>query len=275
MEPNVGQPSLPNSQSYDLHLAHPTKEERIKIWSRTFASWGDSLELPEHLQQSLFLQTVPLSRNGGMTMWILVDKTLAPDQRPILCSCETYYKRSLVSGPDGKVGEAVVHGIASVFCFEEFRHRGYAARHMRELAKALHTWQSDKVVGSVLYSDIGRNYYAELGWVPNATNMHIEFPPVRGPKPSLVRDVARSDLPELCKKDETMIRSAMATRTPGARRLTILPDLDHMRWHIAKEDYATEYLFKKLAEAKGAIAGPPGKQVAQQHSIHFTPRCGG
>ncbi|KAK8117515.1 uncharacterized protein PG998_005796 [Apiospora kogelbergensis] len=45
------------------------------------------------------------------------------------------------------------------------------------------------------------------------------------------------------------------------KRVVILPDLDHMLWHIRKEDFATNHIFGKTAVAKGAIAGSPGKQV--------------
>ena len=45
------------------------------------------------------------------------------------------------------------------------------------------------------------------------------------------------------------------------RRLIIVPNLDHMLWHIRKEEFATEYLFGRIPKAKGAIAGHPGAQV--------------
>lgn len=42
-----------------------------------------------YLTESQFLTGVPLAKDGGMTTWILVDKTLPPEKRPILCSCQT------------------------------------------------------------------------------------------------------------------------------------------------------------------------------------------
>ncbi|RYC57165.1 hypothetical protein CHU98_g9046 [Xylaria longipes] len=58
-----------------------------------------------------------------------------------------------------------------------------------------------------------------------------------------------------------MVRKAMATPSTTRKRVVILPDLDHMLWHIRKEDFVTDYIFGKKAEAKGGIAGSPGKQV--------------
>ncbi|KAI4250452.1 MAG: hypothetical protein L6R40_000050 [Gallowayella cf. fulva] len=199
-----------------------------------------------------------------MTTWVLVEKNLPPDHRRIFCSCESFLKRSLMSDTAGKVEDVIIHGIASVFCPLEYRRRGYAARHMKEIAKALRNWQSyqTRVAGSVLYSDIGRRYYAKFGWQPNASNWHMEFPPMNIPWSSIAREIVEDDLGGLCQRDEAIIRDALAKPTDGVKkRVTILPDVDHMLWHIRKEDFATQKLFGKTPRAKGAIAGPPGHQV--------------
>lgn len=256
--------SLPDSTSPNLYLTQPTPDECVKIWSNTAASWKDALTRSDYLQEQLFLTTVPLAKDNGMTTWILVEKIGLPDQRRILCSCETYRKRSLMSDAAGKVEEVIVHGIASVFCPADYRRRGYGARFMSELAKALRTWQGDqaKVAGSVLYSDIGPAFYAPHGWQPNPTNWHVQFPPMEVSSSSRTQEVMEHDLADLCQKDEAMIRAAMAVPTDGVKgRVTILPDLDHMLWHIAKETFITARIFGKIPRAKGAIAGSPGNRV--------------
>jgi hypothetical protein len=163
---------LPPSDSAFLCLDHQTEEERRTIWRNTAASWKDCLDLATYLTESQYLTTVPLAENGGMTTWISVDKRLPPDHRFILCSCESFRKRWIASDAAGKAEENIVHGIASVFCPPEYRGKGYAARHMREMAQVLRKWQSDdgRPIGSVLYSDIGKIYYQKLGWIPNRTN---------------------------------------------------------------------------------------------------------
>ncbi|KAL9625279.1 MAG: hypothetical protein Q9160_000681 [Pyrenula sp. 1 TL-2023] len=256
--------SLPDSRSPDLGLSHPTRDEQIIIWSDTSASWIDSLTLPLYLKESLFLTGVPLAKNEGMTAWILVDKKFAPDQRQIFCSCESFRKRSLISDADGNVSDHIVHGIASVFCSPKLRGHAYPVRMMQELAKTLYTWQTDnlKCVGSILYSDIGQDYYAKLGWHPNISNSHFEFKPILIPKPIMVKDILVSGVEALCARDEALIRKAMAIPSKGTdRRMTIIPDLDHMAWHFAKEHFTCEYLFEKSPQTKGAIVGSPGKQI--------------
>jgi hypothetical protein len=255
---------LPDANSPELHLSHPTPDECVKIWTGNSASWRDSLTVPVYLEESLFLTTVPLAKDGGMTNWVLVDKNLPPGRRSILCSSESFRKRALTSDADGNVSDAIVHGIASVFCPPAHRGQGFALRMMRELAKVLHTWQSgnQRCIGSILYSDIGKEYYGKLGWRPNLTNFHIEFQPSTIRHQHLAQLVSLKNIAELCHRDEVMIRKAMAISAQGIEtRMSIIPDLDHMLWHINKEEFVCKELFGKVPHAKGAIAGPPGSQI--------------
>jgi hypothetical protein len=258
------QQALPDSKSLDLSLDHPTPDECVTIWTNTATSWKDSLTIPVYLKESRFLTTVPLAKDGGMTQWVLVDKNLPPDQRPILCSCESFRKRSLTSDSNGVIRDTIVHGIASVFCPPKYRGRGYAPRMMRELTRILHKWQSEEVrcIGSILYSDIGKIYYAKLGWQPNITNSHVVFHPSKRAQPLSAKPLSVKDLSNLCKLDEAMIRKVLANSTEAAKtRMTIVPDLDHMLWHISKEEFACNELFQEVPYVKGAISGPPGNRI--------------
>ncbi|KAF2021095.1 hypothetical protein BU24DRAFT_14678 [Aaosphaeria arxii CBS 175.79] len=256
--------TYPDSQSPTLILSHPTPEELIKISTNTAAAWKDSLSPSQFLEESHYLSNVPLAQDGAMTNWILVDKRSKPNARHILCSCETFRKRSLTSNARGEVKDSIVHGVASVFCPPEFRRRGYAARMMEELAIVLRTWQDSKLpcVASILYSDIGKTFYANLGWKPVNSNTDIEFTPKLIPSPTISRGIQRDDLAELCKRDEAMVRGALASLSKGAKeRLVIVPDVNHMLWHIAKENFACERIFNKIPTVHGAIVGQPGNQV--------------
>ncbi|KAI1127596.1 hypothetical protein F5Y10DRAFT_242569 [Nemania abortiva] len=249
---------LPSSGYPDLYLSQPTLEECIQVWANTATSWKDSLTIPLYVAEAWYLTTVPLAKDEGMTTWVLVNK-----ERQVFCSCESFRKRSLISDEKGNVEEGLVHGIASVFCPSKFRGRGYGTRHMKELAKVLRGWQSEygKSIGSVLYSDIGKEYYAKSGWLPNPRNGHFVLAPVWMEKHALAQPVAEPELEALCLRDEAMVYKAMATPSTVRKRVVILPDLDHMLWHIRKEDFATNYIFGETPQAKGAIAGNPGKQV--------------
>lgn len=134
---------------------------------------------------------------------------------------------------------------------------------MRDLAIMLPNWQTESMrcVGSVLYSDIGKTYYVNLGWHPFPVNTHIELDPMNAPMPSQASSLLVKDLDQLCKDDETMIRRAMTSMLNGKTRMMLVPDLDHMLWHHKKEEFACDKLFGKQPQVKGVIAGQPGNRI--------------
>ena len=149
---------LPSSDSPNLALLHPTQQEKEETWKLNGSSWRGSMPLSIYLRREAHLENQAFTKDGGITFWILVDRTLSPDERPILGSCESLRKRALVA-KDGKVAEVVSHGIGSVFCNPEYRRRGYAQRMMEELGKNLGTWKQEdgrRTDFTVLYSDIGK-----------------------------------------------------------------------------------------------------------------------
>lgn len=262
---SLGDAALPDAGSPDLHLSHPTDLENISIWKLSSNAWKDALSIPQYLEESAYLMTVPLAKDGGMTQWVLVDKTLRPNQRPLLASCETFRKRSLVSDAKGNITETVTHGIASVYCDPRYRGRGYASRLMKELSKVLPHWQlksSTKCVASVLFSDIGKKFYAALGWRPFPSH-HIEFDAgvAEGPT-TTATSILAYQLGRLCEADEAMCRKAMARPSKNENvRFMILPDHEHMLWHHRKEEYVSQKLFGRQPVVKGALAGQPGNRV--------------
>jgi hypothetical protein len=157
--------NLPSGDSSTLRLVHPTEEEKQIQFNLNGTEWRGALSLPDYLRREETLSQQPLTRDGGITYWALVDTALkgnpfdpASSTRLPLASCETYRKKALV-WKDGELHESVCHGIGSVFCASHLRKRGYAQRMMRELCEALKTYQAEEGkenLFSVLYSDIGK-----------------------------------------------------------------------------------------------------------------------
>ncbi|KAI4160298.1 MAG: hypothetical protein LQ342_005890 [Letrouitia transgressa] len=254
---------LPDSQSYSLVLVNPTNEELEIIYKLSFAEWGDALTLPQYLEEAHFLAQVPLAKNGGMASWILTTTDWLPNHRPILASCETFRKRAFVSNKEGQMSENVVYGIASVFVNPDYRRRGYGARLMNELANILPKMHRAPLpsVASILYSDIGKEYYTKVGWPAFPTNYHIEFDPKTGPVSTHARVVRTEDLPQLCRDDEAMSQKLMASLQPGKTQIMIVPDIDQILWHISKEAFACQKIFNHIPQAKGALAGEYGCRI--------------
>ena len=125
---------LPSSDSPSLGLVQATDKEKEKTFRLNGASWRGALCISDYLEREAHLGEQFLTRDGGITYWILVDTTLKADKRPILASCETLRKRAWIA-KSGKIEEVVAHGIGSVFCNPKYRGRGYAK------ALLLHTFR--------------------------------------------------------------------------------------------------------------------------------------
>lgn len=147
--------NLPSSSLPTLALAHPTKKEKTAQFKQNGVSWRGALSLESYLGREEILASQNLTKDGGLTYWVLIDT--AANDRLVLSGCETYRKKALVAR-NGKVEETITHAIGSVFCSSQLRRRGYTARMMQELSEALRTWQTEgkECLFSVLFSDIGK-----------------------------------------------------------------------------------------------------------------------
>lgn len=304
--------SLPSAADPALILAIPTVEERRKVWELTHPMWGNALVMDDYLHREDYLTTVPLAMESGITHWILTDGTRPANQRPILSSCETLRKHAMSAEASmtATVVDGVAHGIASVFTDPLYRGKGYAGRMLRELGHQLERWQvasptyepvggnmasaqkdddKPKTMFSVLYSDIGKSYYADKGW-PAFPSTHLSFPPLALP-PSTAAEIEDGtasytskavhsedgsftvtplgyhELTELCPIDVQLLRARLIRRATrravlgggSSRRslagpsVTLVPDLNTMLWHLMREDYMTKHIFGKTPTVRGAL----------------------
>jgi hypothetical protein len=157
--------NLNKGDAPSLALVHPTEAEKQIQFCLNSNEWRGALSPQAYLQREATLSQQDLTRDGGISYWILVDTSLPnnpldpdSDTRLPLASCETYRKKALV-WQNGELKEVICHGIGSVFCANHLRKRGYAQRLMTELAKELRTYQTDErteCLFSVLFSDIGK-----------------------------------------------------------------------------------------------------------------------
>lgn len=258
--------NLPDSSLPTLALAHPTEKEKTAQFKQNGAAWRGALSLELYLRREEILASENLTKDGGLTYWVLIDT--AANDRLVLSACETYRKKALVAR-NGKVEETIAHGIGSVFCPPQLRRRGYTARMMQELGEALRTWQTEgkECLFSVLFSDIGKKFYAAHGWEP-FNSSHISVPA----KTSRIVDTKdlptaqplyEGDLGELCKIDEAMLRKSLEARPADSNTaVALIPNVDTIRWHHAREDYVGKELHGKAPKVKGAIVGSEkGKRV--------------
>jgi hypothetical protein len=141
---------------------------------------------------------------------------------------------------------------------------------MRELGKALRVWQTEEVnmacAFSVLWSDIGKLYYAGHGWQPFPST-HVAFPPVALPPVALrkgnptAQTLAIEELKTLCELDERLIRQQLTSAHDGKTHACLVPDFETMGWHHYRENFLCKKIFGKEPQIRGAITGSPGHRM--------------
>jgi GNAT superfamily N-acetyltransferase len=267
--PPITVSQLPPESSPSISLVPATLLERYQCWHINSHSWRGPLSVAQYLSREAFLESQPLTRKGNITYWILTDTSLPVGKdgaRPILASCETLKKEGYLA-KGGHVEKVVTHGIGSVFCREEYRGRGYASRMMAGLGKKLETWQQpegSRASFSMLWSDIGRTFYAARGWKAMSST-HISLPPVSKQatlqghniqEPSKIRNLVAEDLQNrVCPKAIAEIEAQLqrrSTSTPKLPYIAVRPDYDHIEWHHAREDFHAETLYHMDPYIKGA-----------------------
>lgn len=135
------------------------------------------------------------------------------------------------------------------------------------------TTAQPEVALSVLYSDIGKSFYAKNGWLPYKST-HIALSPSSAETSSSdsapgstspATPIAYHHLAELTSIDESLLRRRLARPSPpdsGSKtRVALIPDLDAILWHIMREDYITSHIFGSVPTIRGAMHGQRGRRV--------------
>jgi len=252
--------------SADLVLTHPDPSELHSLVASTADEWKGALTSSQYIQHCIEL--VSLDSDPGYeglqhADWILVDGSLPLQSRAILSLCETFRKRVLIRRGRGVVEEKVIYGIASVFTAPEFRGRGYAKLMLRLLAER---FEVEGCVGTVIFSDIGKGFYSDLGWEVVEGNRHLDFPvmgenPPAKTGPREATPLLQGDMQQLCEADEAILKKSITVGEGVKTKMMIVPDIKHMAWHHMREDFICQRLSRKAPEVRGAISGSLGKRV--------------
>ncbi|EXA28657.1 hypothetical protein FOVG_19748 [Fusarium oxysporum f. sp. pisi HDV247] len=233
-------------------LSQATVAERHQIWEATFVHWGTALSLEDYIGREEHNLKAPLSKDGGLTQWILTDDS-PKDRRPIFSACETYRKRALIANRDGVVRDAITYGIASVFTPPRHGGKGHAKKLMTLLARQLRATSNF----SVLWSDIGPKYYHAVGWKP-VKNAYLRLAASHSTTendPNL-RSLIDSDIPSLVEEDQQRLRQQLERPSSKVRTL-ILPDRDTIQWHLYRENYMCQKTLGRVPSVRGVLWTSP------------------
>ncbi|KJZ79169.1 hypothetical protein HIM_01320 [Hirsutella minnesotensis 3608] len=112
---------------------------------------------------------------------------------------------------------------------------------------------------SVLFSDIGKAFYGRLGWTPYEST-HLAFPvPAAAASPSpAARPILDADVEALARRDEELLRTRLCApaHDPAKTRVAVVPDLDTLQWHFAREALMSTHLFSETPTVRGAVYTP-------------------
>lgn len=140
-------------------LEATTLEQKKYIWALNAVEWKGPLTIPQYVAREVAMMQGRAHR-VPQKVWYLAEKS-NPDV--VLCACESFKRPMYVAQRrlDGSLEVNVTYGhaIASVYCREANRKKGYASEMMRQLGKALETDPWDRTMEtpcSYLYSDIGK-----------------------------------------------------------------------------------------------------------------------
>lgn len=225
------------------------------------SEWRGALSQEAYERREKFLMTQGIAANNGLQQWALVDAQ-KPDALHIFAGCESLRKKALVSR-NGKVEEVPAYGICSVFTPVKQRGKKYASEMIRMLGEKLPQVEQGCLF-SVLYSDIGKKFYARNSWKPFPSS-HVALPPERAEHladslDSVLSPLRAADLPALCEADAALVRKRLeAHRGPTA--VALIPDYETIKWHNAREDFVANELYKRVPETRGAIARVGGIRV--------------
>jgi len=244
----------------DTVFCEASPEQRQRIWQLNGEAWARPLNPDVYIERQTHMSEQEFCRDGRQRFWIL---HLKGYPRQIIASCDTISKTVLIS-ENGSSREGKAYGVASVYTNPEYRRQGMAAILLRRVQEFM---DKDSEL-SVLYSDIGRNYYANLGWhvFPSKQATLSWIPPeaeaegetkaiFAQSRPGRTRYLRLEELADLCEVDELHL-SARFDGMPADNKthIAFLPSYAQISWQLARADFMADKLFGKPLPHKGAIA---------------------
>ncbi|KAH8885768.1 hypothetical protein GQ53DRAFT_751106 [Thozetella sp. PMI_491] len=269
----------------DVVFAEANPAQRQQSWELSGALWAAPLSVGDYVAREQHLAEQDLTKDGGCKYWVL---HLLGYPSLVIASCETTHKTVLIS-ENGHLRQGRAYAIASVFTNPTYRRMGMAPILLRKVREFMDTdGQADF---SVLYSDVGRSYYADMGWAAfprdQATLQLLPPSPPGGrspPKPGQPtflqtrpgrsRYLTLDELQPLCEADEKALRTHFETfQADGKTHIAFLPTFAQMSWQLARSEFMATKLFGEEVEVvnRGAAitgdggAGPPKAWIYWDH----------
>ncbi|PHH51983.1 hypothetical protein CFIMG_004049RA [Ceratocystis fimbriata CBS 114723] len=266
--------------SIAIVLASPA--QRHAAWSLNSAHWRGPLTSQAFIDREAQLSQSALASGDGGLYFVAVPKDSVEGKgghadanvEPVVyASCKALRKRVLVRRPGCAVEETTAYGIGSVYTRPDMRGRGLARYMLQAVQREL---DIRGAVLSVLYSDIGRKFYADLGWVamPARTAVMPISKSLAG-EPEGVTWLSDEDLQRVTAQDTKQLHDSLATdaSSPTAR-IAFLPDFAQLDWSLQRSQITAQALPTSVSQTtavlrrRGAQTSSGTSWVWWDHRLH-------
>lgn len=211
-----------------------------------YEQWGAAtLDLAQYQRRSELKRSTPFAQRGSI-YWALVeasddqdsssDAELVPGQTLLVCHCESHRFDCVLRRSTGELERGYSYHIGAVYTLPAFRKRGLASFFLTEVAKKLANLP--KALVSVLYSDVGPNFYGKLGWRTHPSRMAtlaVDHPrnASTDDSASLSPFVLSEDLDTFLQTDnERLVTELTSTQLEGRDAFVMLPTRDSTEWQF-------------------------------------------
>ena len=217
-------------------LRQLTREEARETWLISAERWAKGLTTDQYIaREEAQLDAEP----ECTTFWCLVDDT---DPKDILSACELIHRPCYVARA-GHVSTVDGYGVASVFCRQSYRRRGYASEMMRLVSEHLRR----SPVVSPLYSAVGATFYDRAGgWRPETSTSLVI--PLTSTESNDVR-LSADEMDVVWETDARYISEVVRQRSLTTSRtcLAFIPTSTLGRWQRARTIYTARVTRPELS----------------------------
>lgn len=245
----------PKLTTEDVVFARADDALQQLAWRLDGEAWANPMDTDAFIHREGYLSQQALTKDGRCIYWILAH---TEDGTHIVASCESVKKTVFIAGKgtgvNGGFVEVTGYAIDSVYTNPKYRRLGLAAYMLRKLQEHM----DSESECSVLYSDIGKLYYSNLGWKAfpsDQATIHLHTEKFSLPETPKTRYLTLEELEPLCEKDVAAMKAKFNKLASDHTRTHVgfAPDYAQISWHLAREQSTTDVMFSQQIKRHGAI----------------------
>ncbi|KAH7324592.1 hypothetical protein B0I35DRAFT_475826 [Stachybotrys elegans] len=243
-----------------------TGDQKLECYKLGATAFRTPLTTEQYIRREMFIDTLPLTRNGGWRFWCLYNKE---QPKQVLATCKTIHRDLIVRDASGTKRRRG-YCIASVVSDETHRGQGLASFMLKKVAE----WMDGPGEGSAsfVYSRLS-SYYESRGW-----NVHPSWEllittktkePTEKTNLPPTRLLKASDVPPLCHRDTERLVESTENRDFASDMTTIavLPTAEIVGWLHGRGDFYASELHGRVTEFKGSIDEVAGVWIYWHHDF--------